>query len=205
MDLERGSTLRRLHSLSGLFPVGAFLAFHLYVNAWALRGPDAYDAAARRLQQLPLAGVGEIVLVFLPLAFHGVVGLFLIATVSAAAEHATPSGRRLALFQRVTGILLFPFILFHLWTARLVQLSDHESLDLFRLMQGALASPWIRAAYAIGILAATGHLAAGLWSIPRTWELSLGRAARRVWLLVSAAVFMGLSALGLLSLFAFRL
>jgi succinate dehydrogenase / fumarate reductase, cytochrome b subunit len=33
--------LRRLHSLSGIVPVGAFLTEHVISNAFATRGPEA--------------------------------------------------------------------------------------------------------------------------------------------------------------------
>ena len=203
--MERGSRLRALHSISGVVPVGAFLVFHLSVNASAGRGADAYNAAAQRLQGLPLLVWAEVIGIVVPLAFHGIVGLFLIASVPAAADHPTASGRRMAILQRITGVILFPFILFHLWTTRLVQMSDHGSLDLFHLMQSALASPWIRAFYVAGTLAATSHLASGLWSVSRTLGLGERPRARRVLAAVAAGIFVVLSAIGLRAVAAFRL
>ena len=203
--LRSGSWLRRLHSISGVLPVGAFVAFHLYVNSSAARGADAYNATVRRLQQVPLSVFAEIACIFLPLAFHGVSGLFLTASVPVSAERATRARRWLAILQRVTGVLLFGFILFHLWTARLVQIEDHESLDLFHLMQSALASPWIHALYVGGILAATSHLASGLWSFSETWGLARTPRARAAVALVAAGVFVLLSAMGVQALAAFRM
>jgi len=185
--------------------VGAFLAFHLYVNSSAARGADAFNATVRRLQQLPLSVFAEIVLIALPLAFHGIAGLFLAATVPVSAERPTRAGRWLAILQRVTGVLLFGFILFHLWTARLVQIEDHESLDLFHLMQSALASPWIRTLYLVGILSATTHFAGGLRSFSETWGLARTPRARAIVVVVAAGVFVVLSAMGIEALTAFRL
>src|SRR5574341_120077 len=34
--------LRRLHSLTGIFPIGVFLVEHFFGNAFATRGPEAY-------------------------------------------------------------------------------------------------------------------------------------------------------------------
>ncbi|HEY1435816.1 MAG TPA: succinate dehydrogenase [Thermoanaerobaculia bacterium] len=202
MEARSRSLPRRLHAISGLVPVGGFLAFHLYSNAAALRGADAYDRTARRLQELPLALVLEVVLLFAPLIFHAVYGLFLMAEEPAGSG----SGRRpLAIFQRATGILVFVFILFHLWTTRLVQIHDHESLDLFRVMQALWASPWIRAFYVAGLLAATSHFSAGLWSVADDWGLARTRPARVAAAVLAAAVFAALSAIGLRSLAAFRL
>ncbi|HEY1253124.1 MAG TPA: succinate dehydrogenase [Thermoanaerobaculia bacterium] len=202
--MER-SRFRRWHSIAGVVPLGVFLAFHLFVNASARRGPDAYNATVRRLQQLPLLGAVEILCLLAPLAFHAVGGLFVIATVPVAREEPTSAGRARALLQRVTGVLLFAFILFHLWTARLVQLDDHESLDLFRLMQAALASPWIRAAYVGGILAAAGHLAMGLCAFAQSWGLARSSRARAAVAVAASVLFAGLSAVGIRAIAAFRL
>ncbi len=206
MAEDRPRTLaRRLHSLSGVVPVGAFLVLHLCANASAARGPEAYDETARRLRELPLAVALEILFVALPLGFHGVYGLFVAAVEPRGAAGAGDARRGLAAFQRVTGILLFGFLLFHVWTTRLVQVHDHGELDLFRLMQALCASPWIRAAYVAGLLGAAAHFAAGLFTFADTWGLVRTRFARVAAAAASAGIFAALSVLGLRSLSAFRL
>jgi len=199
------SRLRRLHSIAGVVPLGVFLGFHLFVNSSAKGGADAYNATVHRLQQLPLLGAVEILCLMAPLVFHGVTGLFLIATVPVASERATRAGRALAVFQRVTGALVFAFVLFHLWTTRLVKFGDHESVDLFHLVQAALANPWIRTAYVLGILGVTGHLAAGLYAFTQTWDLARTPRTRAFVAAAAAGVFLTLAAIGLSTLAAFRL
>jgi succinate dehydrogenase / fumarate reductase cytochrome b subunit len=195
---------RRLHSIFGVVPVGVFLVFHLLANAEARHGADAFNATTRNLQGLPFVVLVEILVIAAPLFFHGIYGLFRIAT-DAPDPGRSPGRRALTLIQQITGVALFAFVLFHLWTARLVQIDDHGSLDLFRLMQSALANPWIRAAYAAGILSATFHFSAGLFTFAETWNLVASAQGRRLVGLASAAVFLGLSALGLSTLSAFRL
>src|SRR5262249_43856989 len=124
--MEARSRLRRLHSITGIVPIGAFLVFHLWTNTTAARGADAYDEAARGLQQLPLSLAAEILLIALPLAFHGVYGLYLAAVRDPGAPAPTPARRALSRVQRATGIVVFAFLFFHLWTARLVQIRDHS-------------------------------------------------------------------------------
>ena len=198
---------RRLHSLTGVVPVGVFLVFHLAANTEARKGADAYNAMTRQLQSVPLLVAIEILLIAAPLFFHGIYGLFLIAAEPAGSGGSpqTRGRRAIGIAQRATGIVLFAFVLFHLWTARLVQIHDHESLDLFRLMQAALANPWIRAAYVAGILSATFHLSTGLYTFAETWGLAVGTRARRLVAATSAIVFAGLTAMGLSTLAAFRL
>ncbi len=205
MTVERHFWLRRLHSLSGIVPIGGFLAFHLYENYTATKGADAYNRMTRGLQELPFAVVMEFAIIIVPLLFHGVYGLFITST----ARPNTLSNRYVRnwmyLFQRVTGVIVFAFILFHLWTTRFVQLQDHESLDLFRQVQAAVANPWIYAFYIAGILSATYHLANGIWSFAIVWGLTVGPAAQRWMGYVSVVVFLVLSYVGVWGIQAFRL
>jgi succinate dehydrogenase / fumarate reductase cytochrome b subunit len=203
--MEARSAARRLHSLTGLVPVGAFLVFHLRTNTESARGADAYDAAARRLQGLPFSLAAEILLIALPLVFHGVYGLYLSAAVEPGSPRPTRARVALSRLQRATGLVVFVFLFFHLWTARLVQIRDHPSVDLFRLIQAALASRWIYALYVAGILAAIVHLAAGVWTSADAWGLLRTRGARAITGLLAAAVFAVLAAWGAISLRGFAL
>jgi succinate dehydrogenase / fumarate reductase cytochrome b subunit len=197
--------LRRIHSLSGIVPIGGFLAFHLFENYTAKRGPDAYNASARNLQLLPFAVALEVLIIAVPIFFHGIYGLFITST--AQPNLITNRYLRNAMYflQRVTGVIVFAFILFHLWTTRLVQIQDHESLDLFRQVQAAVANPWIYAFYIAGILSATFHLANGIWSFSIVWGLTIGPKAQQRMMFVSVAVFLLLSYMGVSSIQAFRL
>ena len=205
MEVTRRCLFRRLHSISGVVPVGAFLGFHLYVNASASRGADAYNATASRLQALPLAVLLEIFVIGLPIFFHGIYGLFVTATEPPGDGRPGRTRRALSIFQRATGVLLFGFILFHLWTARLVQVRDHESLDLFRLMQSVLSNPWTHAAYIAGLLGATAHLSVGLFTFSDAWGLVRSPRARVAVAVAAAFVFAVLTGFGVRSIAAFRL
>jgi succinate dehydrogenase / fumarate reductase cytochrome b subunit len=205
VTVERHFWLRRLHSLSGIVPIGGFLAFHLYENYTATRGADAYNKMTRTLQELPFAVPMEIAIIIVPLLFHGVYGLFVTSTAKSNVISNAYVRNWMYFIQRVTGVVVFAFILFHLWTTRLVQLQDHESLDLFRQVQAAVANPWIYAFYLAGILSATFHLANGVWSFSIVWGLTIGPKAQRRMLYVSAAVFLVLSYVGVWGIRAFRL
>jgi succinate dehydrogenase / fumarate reductase, cytochrome b subunit len=205
VTVERHFWLRRLHSLSGIVPIGGFLAFHLYENYTATRGPDAYNKMTRTLQELPFAVPMEIAIIIVPLLFHGIYGLFVTSTAKPNVISSAYVRNWMYFLQRVTGVIVFAFILFHLWTTRLVQLQDHESLDLFRQVQAAVANPWIYAFYLAGILSATFHLANGVWSFSIVWGLTIGPKAQRRMLYVSAAVFLVLSYVGVWGIQAFRL
>jgi succinate dehydrogenase / fumarate reductase, cytochrome b subunit len=196
--------LRRLHSLTGIVPIGGYLAFHLYENYQATRGAEAYNAMVRKLQEMPFALALEIGVIALPLFFHSVYGLFVTGTARPNVVSSKYVRNWMYFLQRVTGVILFAFVVFHLWTTRFVSLRDHESLDLFRLMQSSVENPWVYAFYVLGILSATFHLANGIWSFSIVWGLTVGPRAQRRMIWVSAAVFIVLSFIGIRSIQAFR-
>ena len=201
---ERHFWLRRLHSLSGIVPIGGFLAFHLYENYSATLGMEAYNRMTQKLQQTRFALALEIGVIIVPLLFHGIYGLFVTGTARPNVVSNRYVRNWMYFLQRVTGIILFAFVIFHLWTTRLVNVRDHENVDLFRLMQDSVQSPWIYAFYILGIVSATFHLANGIWSFSIVWGLTVGPKAQRRMMWISAAVFLALSFIGIRSIQAFR-
>ncbi len=201
---DRHFWLRRLHSLSGIVPIGGYLAFHLYENYTATRGAEAYNKMVRDLQQMPFALFLEVGIIVVPLLFHGVYGLFITGTARPNVDSNRYVRNWMYFLQRVTGVILFAFVIFHLWTTRLVNLRDHESVDLFRLMRESVQSPWIYAFYVLAILSATFHLANGIWSFSIVWGLTVGPRAQRRMMWVSAVLFVVLSFIGIRSIQAFR-
>ena len=70
--------LRRLHSLSGIVPVGAFLFEHILIsNSTAISGPDAYARQVSFLANLPLVFFLELFGIWLPIAFHALYGFYI--------------------------------------------------------------------------------------------------------------------------------
>ena len=71
--------LRRLHSLTGLIPVGAFMTVHLVANASILESPGAFQRTVYQIHSLSgLLPVVEWGFIFLPILFHGLFGLIII-------------------------------------------------------------------------------------------------------------------------------
>ena len=201
---ERHFWLRRLQSLSGVVPVGGFLAFHLYENYSATLGPAAYNTMTRKLQETRFALALEIAVIIVPLLFHGVYGLFITGTARPNVVTNRYVRNWMYFLQRVTGVILFAFVIFHLWTTRFVDIRNHEAVDLFRLMESSVANPWIYAFYVLGIVSATFHLATGIWSFSIVWGLTVGPRAQRRMMWVSLGVFVILSFIGVRSIQAFR-
>lgn len=72
--------LRRIHSLLGIIPIGAFLIVHLLVNHQATQGAEAFNKASGFMESLPFLLVVEFVLIYIPLLYHGLFGLHIAFT-----------------------------------------------------------------------------------------------------------------------------
>jgi succinate dehydrogenase / fumarate reductase, cytochrome b subunit len=67
--------LRRLHSLLGLLPVGAFLLFHLWENSLSRRGEYHYNKyVVEKIQDMNYVWLLEIFVIALPITFHALYG-----------------------------------------------------------------------------------------------------------------------------------
>ncbi len=211
--------LGKLHSLTGLVPVGAFLLEHFYTNLKAVgpRGQQRFDAAVRELQANPLTLFAEVGLIALPLLFHAAYGLF----ITSRARPNNPSQGHLRnwlyTLQRVTGIVLFFYIAYHVYNTRLMPYLDPgnslwlddngRKLVSFAYMRDYLSSMHLGfpvvTLYVIGIAAACFHFANGLWNMGVHWGLTVGEKAQRLSGLLCSAVFLGLLVAGMSALFAF--
>jgi succinate dehydrogenase / fumarate reductase cytochrome b subunit len=61
--------LRRLHSLSGIIPIGLFLVEHFVSNAFATKGPGAYSTQVEFLSSFTILVGVEQFGIRLPLVF----------------------------------------------------------------------------------------------------------------------------------------
>src|SRR5687768_11298948 len=80
---DRSFLWRRLHSLTGVVPVGGYMVYHLYENMAALKSPHAYDVMVNEVNtMLPRAyfhGL-ELGMIMIPLLFHALYGLYIAQT-----------------------------------------------------------------------------------------------------------------------------
>ena len=77
LDEKYHFLLRRLHSLSGIIPIGVFLFEHMLTNSMAFYGGrDKFNESVHWLHGLPwLLGL-EIFGIFLPIAFTLIIGIY---------------------------------------------------------------------------------------------------------------------------------
>ena len=204
--------LRRLHSLTGLVPVGAFLTMHLLVNASILDGPATFQLNVDRIHSLGRAlPVLEWVFIFLPILLHAALGLLITAGAAPNVLSYPFVANLRYLLQRITGLVALVFILSHVahmhslaeplqsirptWFA---QFAPHDAAaSAAAAIQGSLLVPLI---YFVGILASVFHFTNGLWTMGITWGAwTSPRAQQRAnWLCAVFGVVLAVAGIGAL-------
>ena len=96
---------RKLHSLLGIIPIGAFFLEHLLSNFEALKGPIAYGQQVKFLNALPLVRVLEWVFIFLPILYHGLYGLYIWFRGKSNVIYYPWAGNWMYVAQRWTGLI----------------------------------------------------------------------------------------------------
>jgi succinate dehydrogenase/fumarate reductase cytochrome b subunit (b558 family) len=197
---RRPFLLRKLHSLTGALPVGGFLLFHLWTNSKALQGQERFDAAVTEINHTPYLRLVEFGVILLPLAFHAFYGVILAVGGKPNTGAYTYSRNWMYTLQRVTGLLAFAFIGFHLWEYWGQKLVGKMTSDQFYPVLCANMSatikgvPVVALVYILGIAAAVFHFANGLWGFCFSWGITVSRrsqqAAATVFGLVGIAVFL---------------
>lgn len=200
---RRHFLLRRLHSLSGVLPLAVFLVNHFYTNAHSMFGQAAFDKAAADLHGIPyLLGLGELAMAFIPLAFHSIYG-FMITSTGSVNLGNWPERRNLAyVMQRVTGVIIFLFVIYHVWNTRAQTVLFGTEID-FAYMATYFTPGWVKAVYIVGVLAAVWHLANGLWSFSITWGLVRTPGGQRNLYYACMALFVAMSVVGIQIIYNF--
>ncbi|MEO7030528.1 MAG: succinate dehydrogenase, partial [Acidobacteriaceae bacterium] len=195
---------RRLHSLSGIVPIGAFLVEHIVSNFEAVNGPLAYAQQVKFLNGLPLVRVLEWAFIFIPLLFHAGYGVFIWLRGRSNVNLYPWAGNVMYLMQRVTGLIAFAYIVQHVWRQRFsgINLPEHPGAA-FHKVQVELHNPWMLAVYIIAMVATCWHFAYGIWLFAAKWGITPGDRARKRFGYVCAVGGSALCVLGLVGMYAF--
>ena len=196
---------RRLHSLTGIVPIGAFLVEHFISNAMATNGPQAYGDQVKFLTGLPFTFALELVFIYIPLAYHALYGIYIWYRGEGNVTEYPWTGNWLYTSQRWTGIIALIYMGYHIYTMRFsgVHLFHGGYVYAFGKVNSELMNPWIVAFYAVGIIAASWHFAYGIWLFAAKWGITVGQQARRKFGYVCVAIALAFMLVGGLSLKAF--
>ncbi len=160
---------RRLLSLSGIVPLGAFLLLHLALNESAVWGSLAFANTVGVISRVPALVLFEVLFVFAPLLVHAGAGLWLMLAPATSAPTPSPYPLRVGWAMRATGVVALVFLALHLpefrFRARGARLDGGE---LATLLAADLAStshgvPWRGILYLVAMGCVVFHFAAGLW------------------------------------------
>jgi len=191
--LERNEfLLRRLHSLSGIVPVGAYMVIHLLTNATVLESWRTYQLMVYQIHSLPVLVVIEWAFIFLPIIFHAVYGIVIIRTgLPNSSSYPYRKNWRYTL-QRATGMIAFLFIFWHVlhmhgwihsedWLRRIEGWGGNfkafnATSTAAAAMQAGILVPIL---YTIGVLSCVFHLANGIWTFGITWGIWTTPLAQR--------------------------
>ena len=202
-------------------PIGVFLIVHLTTNAsivWGringhdgLKGADAAVATFQHevnfIHSLPALILIEIFGLWLPIAFHSVLGVIY-------ATSGKPNNDRYAYrdnwrytLQRISGYVGVLFIFYHVATLRwgwtfLIPggtewSGDYAASTMAAALQGSmdgfrLGGLLVSAFYMLGVTLLVFHLANGLWTAAITWGLTVSEAAQKRWGQVCVVIGTGL-------------
>jgi len=204
--------LHKIHSLTGIIPVGYYLAQHLLLNSFSIAGPDKFNAVIDFFEGIPkyLLLILEICAIWLPLAFHAVYGIFIVDRSKGNYFSKTYhwSQNRMYTLQRYTGLFLFAFLIYHVLSTTGEKYYYHDaSLVKFDAWHAKLLSlhGLIFVFYILGIITASYHLCYGLWNFCIRWGITVSDKAQAQVQKFSFVSFIALTILGWAALAGFLL
>lgn len=209
--------LRRLHSLSGLIPVGAYMTVHLLVNASLLNGPGAFQSNVSQIHSLGgMLPLVEWLFIFLPIIFHAVIGVWIIRTGRSNYDNYPLISNWRYTLQRWTGVIAIVFIfthIFHLhgwfhnewWLQNVAEplgMANFRPYNAASTLAAAMAGFLWPIFYFVGVLASVFHFANGIWTMGITWGVWVSPRAQQNATYVCAAFGLFLAVVGLSALVA---
>lgn len=209
--------IRRLHSLSGLVPVGAYMVVHLLVNASLMNGAGAFQKNVAQIHSLgKLLPLVEWLFIFAPLIFHAAIGVWIIRTGKTNHDNYRYVANWRYTLQRWTGVFAVLFIFLHVfqlhgwfhgewWLEKvaeplgMAQFRPYNAASTLNAALGGFVWPIF---YVLGVIACVFHFANGVWTMGITWGLWISPDAQKKATYVCGAGGAVLLVAGLSAIFA---
>jgi succinate dehydrogenase / fumarate reductase, cytochrome b subunit len=208
--------IRRLHSLSGLVPVGAYMTVHLLVNSSLVRGAGAFQNNVNQIHSLgPFLPLVEWAFIFLPIIFHAAFGVWIIMSGKSNVDRYRYTSNFRYAMQRWTGVIAIVFIFFHVfhlhgwfhgdYWLKIVEpwgMASFRPYNAASTLATALSGFLWPIFYLLGVLACVYHFANGVWTAGITWGIWISPKAQRWATYLCTAGGIGLAMVGLTALYA---
>lgn len=195
--------IRRIHSLLGVIPLGVFLFGHLTTNSMAFFGQEAFDHKVALIHSLgPLLPIVEATVIFVPLALHILIGIFIALTGKSNVGDLGYRRNWAYTLQRWSGWAALAFIVWHTLTLRFMDVARPYALTpggtgFFEYLAVMFTNyPLFTLAYIIGGVAVIYHFANGLCTFCMTWGITVGPKSQQGMAYVATAA--GVVLLGML-------
>lgn len=210
IKISKTFMMRKLHQLTGIVPLGLFFFGHMFTNSKAMSGDKVFNDAVADIHHIPYLLFVEIFGIFLPLVFHSVYGIYISAEARPNSLNYGYGRNWFYLFQRITGVFLFFFILFHILNFRfglvpglnITPVAGNANLA-FEIVSREFHITAILVIYFLGIMATAWHLAYGFFLFAVDWGILIGEKAQKYALYASVFLAVTLSAIGINAAVAF--
>lgn len=199
----------KLHSLTGVIPIGFYMIQHLTLNSFSVAGPEKFNGVIAFFESVPkhLLLVLEVFVLGIPILFHGVYGLFISSRADFNVARGAYPWRENWMFtmQRISGIALFLLLIAHVATTTINSKINGPEVIQWQAWHDKLTSYGyvILIVYMIGVLLASYHLCYGLWNFCIRWGITISGRSQRAMQQVSAVAFVAVTLLGWLALYGF--
>lgn len=212
--------IRRLHSLSGLIPVGAYMTVHLVVNASLLNGAGSFQTNVNQIHSLgKILWLVEWAFIFLPIIFHAVVGVWIIRSGKSNHDNYRYVANWRYTLQRWTGVIAIVFIFMHVfhlhgwfhndwWLSRVAEpfgMANFRPYNAASSLAAAMSGYVWPVFYFLGVVACVFHLANGIWTMGITWGVWVSPKAQQRATIICTAGGVVLLGIGLSALVATKL
>jgi succinate dehydrogenase / fumarate reductase cytochrome b subunit len=202
--------LHRIHSLTGIVPVGYYMAQHLVLNTFSIGGEAYFNGVIGFFEGMPTHFLlaMEIFAIWLPLLFHAVYGVFIVSRAqnNYFEEKYKWDHNRMFFLQRVSGLFIFAFLIYHVLTTTVYKYTSGDpEVIKFAAWHAKLQNPMVLIAYVLGIAASCYHLGYGLWNFCIRWGITVSEAAQVRIQKISLLVCVGLTLVGWAALAGFLL
>lgn len=198
---DSGFYIRRLHSLLGVIPLGVFLIQHLLVNFTATYSEEAFNIASSIMGNLPFVILLEIFIIYLPILFHGIYGIYIAFTAKNNVGRYGTYRNWMFVLQRISGVVAFIFIAVHVYQTRF-QVFLGEEVN-FQMVEQIVANPFWLVFWLVGVIATVFHFANGLWSFMITWGITQSNKSQQIMSYVAILIFLVISTIGVMAILAF--
>jgi len=195
--------LHKIHSLTGVVPVGYYMVQHLVLNSFTLAGPEKFNAVIGFFESMPkhFLLVMEVCMIWIPVLFHAVYGMFIVSRAKPNYFGSVYgwSQNLMYVLQRWSGAFLFFFLAIHVVTttgakylgggAKVIEYAAwHEKLSTAPYL-------WL-AFYILGVASASYHLGYGIWNFSIRWGIAVSDAAQNKVQKFAFAFFVAVTLIG---------